>query len=124
MRLSVFVLLALIAIAVAQTQEPSNDIDIDALVEDCTKKIGYPCKNGTNEENKACSSYLPTTEECISKCQDDNKNQLQDILGCYRSKCQSENTDVQTYFGKLYTCLSGISILAFTLSVSALALLL
>ncbi|KAL4482907.1 hypothetical protein ABPG74_018933 [Tetrahymena malaccensis] len=124
MKLSVFILLALVGIAVAQTQEPSNGIDLDALVENCTKKIGYPCKNGTNEENEACNTYFPTTYECVTQCKNDNKDKLQEILRCYKSKCQAENTDVQTYFGKLYTCLSGISILAFTFAASALALLL
>ncbi|KAL4482911.1 hypothetical protein ABPG74_018937 [Tetrahymena malaccensis] len=123
MRLSVFAFLALIAIAAAQAQKPANDIDIKTQILECYDKTEAPCKNATDEEQEDCNSSFITTEVCVSKCENDNKDSLQDILGCY-SKCKSENKYVQTYFGKVYTCLSGISILAFTVAASALALLL
>ncbi|KAL4482914.1 hypothetical protein ABPG74_018940 [Tetrahymena malaccensis] len=124
MRLSVFVLLALVAIATAETKEPANGTDIDALIESCYGQIGYACKNGTKEENKACKESYDPIQECVFKCKKENEGKLQNMLECYQSDCQSENTDVQSYFGKLYTCLNGISILAFTVAASALALLL
>ncbi|KAL4482913.1 hypothetical protein ABPG74_018939 [Tetrahymena malaccensis] len=125
MRLSVFVFLALVAIAAAQAQKPASDIDIKAQISECYDKIGDPCQNATDKiENEACVSSLITTEVCVGQCEYDNKDSLQKVLGCYKSICKSENSYIQTYLGKVYTCLSGISILGFTLAASTLALLL
>ncbi|KAL4482900.1 hypothetical protein ABPG74_018926 [Tetrahymena malaccensis] len=44
MKLSVIVLLALVAITASQTQEPSNCIDFDALIEDCKEKLDVLAK--------------------------------------------------------------------------------
>ncbi|KAL4482912.1 hypothetical protein ABPG74_018938 [Tetrahymena malaccensis] len=125
MRLSVLAFLALIAIAATQAQQLADDIDLSDQVLNCYDKLGDPCQNAINKEEKddCMSSFIPN-QECISKCVYNNKDQLQQIVECFKSICKTENNNVQTYYGKMQTCLSGISILAFTVAASALALLL
>ncbi|KAL4512720.1 hypothetical protein ABPG72_020557 [Tetrahymena utriculariae] len=112
----------------AQVETPSENIDNDqkmAKIEKCTQQIGYPCKNGSDDENSACTYAVEQMWDCVFKCNDNNKGNSKKTEECYKNQCKTDNNEAYIFFENLYKCMnSGINILDFTSIASALALLL
>ncbi|KAL4484665.1 hypothetical protein ABPG74_019842 [Tetrahymena malaccensis] len=117
MRIVAVALLALVALSAVHAQSASDIQKMTECMDEVQKQP--PCQKSDTD----CQNAEDLADKCSGNCTSSAKS-FGDIASCLKSKCSSQNKDVQAYIDKQVKCLSSSVIsFAFAALISAFAFL-
>ncbi|KAL4484667.1 hypothetical protein ABPG74_019844 [Tetrahymena malaccensis] len=108
MRIIALALLALVALSAVNAQSASDIQKMTECMDEVQKQP--PCQKTDTD----CQKAEDEADKCSANCTSSAKS-FGDIASCLKSKCSSQNKDVQAYIDKQAKCLNS-SIISFVLA--------